>query len=86
MVKLLIWLAGAIGFLFAIDTFGFWHEAVALAVLAAAFVWIIGGGLWVARGSRGAARHRAKPSADAAALRKSALQNAVSDLRNEVGK
>lgn len=72
MIALLIWLAGAIGFLYAIDAFGFWREAIAFAVLAAAFFWIFGGGLIVSRVMRGARGNVRSRAADAAAMRQSA--------------
>jgi hypothetical protein len=45
-MRALVWLAGCVGFLYAIDRLDYWREAAALAVLVAAFCWIVGGGFW----------------------------------------
>lgn len=72
MIRLLVWFAGALGFLYVISHFGYWREAIAFAVLAAAFMWIVGGGLWVVRGPGHRAQIPGRIPADAAAMKEAA--------------
>jgi len=74
MIKVLVWLAGAAGFLFAIFHFGYWKEAAALAVLAAAFVWIFGGAYLLGRGQGAPRAGWRQRAAEAAAMREVAAR------------
>jgi hypothetical protein len=79
MIRLLIWLAGAAGFLYAISHYGYWHEAVALAVLMAAMFWFVGGGIWAMRGSSGTALKPRRDTTDAAAMRAAVARHLTID-------
>jgi hypothetical protein len=67
-LRVLIWLAGCAGFVYAIERMGLWREAAAFAVLVAAFCWIVGAGCWAARIGRTRARPSGPSAADKAAL------------------
>jgi hypothetical protein len=43
MIKVLFWVAGDCGFLYAIYRFSYWHEAAAMMCLSCAALWIFGG-------------------------------------------
>jgi len=72
MFKLILWLAGAVGFLALIARNGYWHEAAALAVLCGAFVWIVGGAALIARGGRGGFAAALRKGREAAELQRAA--------------
>lgn len=59
MIKLLVWLAGSCGLLYLAWRFATWHLLVQLLVLAALFLWVVGGGVVLAyRVKRGAVGKR----------------------------
>lgn len=72
MFKLILWLVGAVGFLVAIARYGYWHEAAALAVLCAAFLWIVGGAAILARGKAAPGGGWLRKAQEQAELRRSA--------------
>ena len=74
MFKLILWLAGAVGFLVVISHQGYWHEAAALAVLCGAFLWIVGGAAMLSRGGAALRAGAVRKMQEAAELRRSAEQ------------
>jgi hypothetical protein len=66
-LRVLIWLAGCAGFVYAIERMGLWREAAAFAVLVAAFCWIVGVGCWAAMRGRTRSRTSGPSAADKAA-------------------
>lgn len=81
LTRLIVWLAGLAGFYYAIDRFCLWREAVALATLAAAFLWLVGGGLWAFAGAHSRARRGNIPPADVAAY-----ESEIIRLRSELAR
>lgn len=67
MLKLLVWLAGSCGLLWLAWRFATWHLLVQLLVLAALFLWVVGGGVTLAYRGRQIARHAREAAADQAA-------------------
>lgn len=68
MIKLLVWLAGSCGFLYLAWRFATWHLLVQLLVLAALFLWVVGGGVTLAYRGRKLARAARDSAADRAAV------------------
>lgn len=68
MIKLLVWLAGSCGLLYLAWRFATWHLLVQLLVLAALFLWVVGGGLLLAYRGRKLARAARDSAADRAAV------------------
>ena len=86
MIRLLIWLAGAMSFLWVIYHFGYWREAVGFFVLAAAFAWIIIGAVVIGRGPGASRVAKWTEANDAAVLRAAAQRAAAEQRKAEAGK
>lgn len=82
-MKFFLWQAGVIGFAAAIWRFGYWREIVPLAVLAAAFVWIVGGGLWVSQRRKGQSDAARISPADRAVLQNLIMKQAQDERDRE---
>jgi len=72
MIRFFIWQIGTAGFVAVIWRYGYWREILPLAVLGAAFLWIVCGGIWVSRyhgkGTRTARNSPADAGTDARAI------------------
>lgn len=68
MIKLLVWLAGSCGLLWLAWRFATWHLLVQLLVLAALFLWVVGGGLLLAYRVKRSAVGKRESAADRAAV------------------
>ena len=68
MIKLLVWLAGSCGLLYLAWRFATWHLLVQLLVLAALFLWVVGGGLLLAYRVKRSAVGKRESAADRAAM------------------
>lgn len=68
MIKLLVWLAGSCGLLWLAWRFSTWHLLVQLVVLAALFLWVVGGGVVLAYRVKHSARTARVAAADIAAV------------------
>jgi hypothetical protein len=65
-------MAGSCGFGYIVVRYGFWHEAIAVIVLGAAAVWILGGAALLGRARHVSASRLAGRAADSAAMRAAA--------------
>ncbi len=68
MIRFFIWQIGTAGFVAVIWRYGYWREILPLAVLGAAFLWIVCGGIWVSRYHGKGTRTARNSPADADAL------------------
>lgn len=83
MIRVLVWLAGCVALIYAIDRYGYWHEAIAFAVLTAAMLWIVGGACMLG-GKRGQPAQRGDSrAAVAAAMRERAQAAAAAQAERE---
>jgi hypothetical protein len=68
MMRFFVWQIGTAGFVAVIWRYGYWREILPLAVLGAAFLWIVCGGILLSRRSGRGRRTAHDPPADRDAL------------------
>ncbi len=76
MMRFFIWQIGTAGFVAVIWRYGYWREILPLAVLGAAFLWIVCGGILLSRHSGRGRRAAHDSPADADALDEAKLHAA----------
>ncbi len=77
MIRFFIWQIGTAGFVAVIWRYGYWREILPLAVLGAAFLWIVCGGILLSHRSGRGRREAHDSPADADALDEAKLHAAV---------